>query len=103
MSLYAIWIRKLLTSCCIQLLVTKYRTAIAMTYRICSINEGGVKGIIPATIIKEMLRISKSLGGKGDITDLCDYVMGMSAGGIVGAALVVSEKERKLKFTQNKF
>ena len=63
-----------------------------MTYRICSISGGGVKGVIPVSIIKEMLGISKKLGGEGKITDICDHVVGTSVGGIIGAGLVVTEE-----------
>ena len=69
-----------------------------MAYRICSISGGGVRGIVPATIIKEMLTISKNKGGTGQINDLCDYVVGTSVGGIVGAGLVVSEDGQTPKF-----
>ena len=70
-----------------------------MAYRVCSISGGGVRGIIPATIIKEMLVISKNNEGTGKITDLCDYVVGTSVGGIVGAGLVASEDGESSKFT----
>ena len=62
-----------------------------MVYRICSISGGGVRGIIPATIIERMLNYSKSKGGKGNIADLCDHVVGTSIGGLIGAGLVVSK------------
>ena len=71
-----------------------------MAYRICSISGGGVRGIIPTTIIKEMLTISKSNGGAGKITDICDYVVGTSVGGIVGGGLVVKDGVNT-KFTPN--
>ena len=70
-----------------------------MVYRVCSISGEGVRGIIPATIIKEMLKISKSQGKDGDIRDLCDYIIGTSIGGIIGAGLVVSEDNKSPKFT----
>lgn len=70
-----------------------------MVYRVCSISGEGVRGIIPATIIKEMLKISKSQGKDGDIRDLCDYIVGTSIGGIIGAGLVVSEDNKSPKFT----
>jgi len=70
-----------------------------MVYRVCSISGGGVRGIIPATIIKEMLKISKSQGKDGDIRDLCDYIVGTSIGGIIGASLIVSEDNKSPKFT----
>lgn len=48
-------------------------------------------GVIPATMIQEMLKQSKVSGGTGNITDLCDYVVGTSVGGILGAGLVVTK------------
>lgn len=64
-----------------------------MVYRVCLISGDGIRGIIPATILKEMLSQSKKLGGKGDITDLCDYLVGISMGSVVGAGLVVPQNE----------
>jgi|APCry1669188879_1035177.scaffolds.fasta_scaffold16643_3 patatin-like phospholipase/acyl hydrolase len=72
-----------------------------MVYRVCSISGGGVRGIIPATIIKEMLKIAKAQGKEGKITDLCDYIIGTSIGGIIGAGLVVSENKSEPKFTSD--
>jgi len=54
-----------------------------MVYKICSFSGGGIRGIVPATIIQEMLEMSKKYGGSGKITDFCDHVVGTSAGGIV--------------------
>ncbi|MDA0939240.1 MAG: patatin-like phospholipase family protein [Proteobacteria bacterium] len=70
-----------------------------MVYRVCSISGGGVRGIIPAAIIKEMLSVAKDEGKEGKITDLCDYIIGTSIGGIIGAGLTVSENKLEPKFT----
>lgn len=70
-----------------------------MVYRVCSISGGGVRGIIPATVIKKMVEVSKSKGGKGDIRDICDYVIGTSVGGIVAAGLVASENKKSPRYT----
>jgi predicted acylesterase/phospholipase RssA len=70
-----------------------------MVYRLCSISGGGVRGIIPATIVKEMLEMSKAYNKTGTIQDLCDYVVGTSVGGILGAGLVVSKDGNNPIFT----
>lgn len=70
-----------------------------MVFKVCSFSGGGVRGIIPATITEEMLKISTENGGTGKITDLCDYVVGTSVGGIIAAGLVVSEDGQDPKYT----
>ncbi|MEQ9116542.1 MAG: patatin-like phospholipase family protein [Rickettsiales bacterium] len=52
--------------------------------RILSINGGGVKGIVPALILKE---IEKEAGRP--IQEIFDYVVGTSVGGIIATALSV--------------
>ena len=69
-----------------------------MVYKICSFSGGGIRGIVPATIIQEMLEMSKKYGGSGKITDLCDHVVGTSAGGIVAGGLAVSDNGENAKY-----
>lgn len=69
-----------------------------MVYKICSFSGGGIRGIVPATIIQEILEMSKKYGGSGKITDFCDHVVGTSAGGIVAAGLVVSDDKENAKY-----
>lgn len=70
-----------------------------MAYRVCIISGGGIRGIIPAVILNEMIEEAKSLGGKGNISDICDYVVGTSVGGIVGAGFVASRDGKTPLFT----
>jgi len=55
-------------------------------YRILSISGGGVRGIVPALILD---KISKTAGK--NITDLFDYVVGTSVGGILASGLTVKD------------
>lgn len=64
-------------------------------YRILAINGGGVKGIIPARVL-QAFSDSDALQDKKNITDLFDYVVGTSIGGIIAGGLTIpSDPENK--------
>lgn len=62
--------------------------------RVLVINGGGVRGIVPARILDEISVISKK-----NITDLFDYIIGTSIGGIEAIALTVPGEDGKPKYT----
>ena len=65
--------------------------------RVLVINGGGVRGIIPARILQELTTIA---GKEKNVTDLFDYIIGTSIGGIEAAALTIpSEDGRSPKYT----
>jgi predicted acylesterase/phospholipase RssA len=65
--------------------------------RVLVINGGGVRGIIPARILQELTTIA---GKEKNVTDLFDYIIGTSIGGIEAAALTIpSEDGRNPKYT----
>ena len=63
-------------------------------FRILSISGGGVRGIVPAEILANF----EELSGK-KITDMFDYIIGTSVGGILAAALTVPTKDGGLKYS----
>jgi len=66
-------------------------------YRVLVINGGGVRGIVPAKILQEMVKIS---GGK-EINELFDCIVGTSIGGIIAAALTVKGPDGNAKYKIN--
>lgn len=65
----------------------------AQKFRILSIDGGGLRGIIPVLILKEIERRS----GKR-ITDLFDMVAGTSTGGLIACGLTVSDDGKTPKY-----
>lgn len=63
--------------------------------RMLVINGGGVRGIIPAKIIKKLVDESN---GK-QINELFDYIIGTSIGGIIATALTVVDEDRNLRYS----
>lgn len=63
-------------------------------FRILSIDGGGLRGIIPVLILKEIERRS----GKR-ITDLFDMIAGTSTGGLIACGLTVSDDGKNPKYT----
>ena len=59
-------------------------------YKILSINGGGVRGLIPAKIIKAITDKTKK-----PIHESFDYIVGTSAGGIIALSLTVANKNGK--------
>lgn len=66
----------------------------ANTFRILSIDGGGLRGIIPVLVLKEIERRT----GKR-IADLFDMVAGTSTGGLITCALVVSDDGKTSKYS----
>ncbi|MDX2360756.1 MAG: patatin-like phospholipase family protein [Crocinitomicaceae bacterium] len=69
--------------------------------RILSLDGGGIRGIIPATIMKyveEQLQI-KDNNPDARIADYFDLVAGTSTGGILSCLYLTPDKDRKVKFT----
>lgn len=66
----------------------------ARTIKILSIDGGGIRGIIPATILAE---IEKRTGKP--IHKLFDLIAGTSAGGIVALGLTCPDENKKAKYT----
>lgn len=63
--------------------------------RVLSINGGGVKGLVPAKILKEIVVAS----GDKPIHELFDYIIGTSIGGILATALTVTNKNGDLIYS----
>lgn len=64
------------------------------SFRILSIDGGGVRGIIPAVVLSEIERIT----GRS-IADLFDLMAGTSTGGILACALAIPGPEGQSKYT----
>ena len=65
--------------------------------RILSIDGGGIRGIIPATIIKYAEEYLKKKRPKTTIADHFDLIAGTSTGGILTGIYLTPEKENKNK------
>ncbi|MBD8487385.1 patatin-like phospholipase family protein [Echinicola sp. CAU 1574] len=67
--------------------------------RILSIDGGGIRGIIPATILNEIeKKIQLKTGNKNSkLADYVDFVAGTSTGGILACALLTPSKESPSK------
>ena len=63
-------------------------------YRILTLDGGGVKGLISATILKKM---QEAMGGV-PLTKMFDFVIGTSTGGIIALAIGMPDKDRNPKF-----
>src|SRR5690349_5193892 len=61
-------------------------------YRVLTLHGGGIRGIINARILQEL----EEKSGK-PITELFDYIIGTSIGGIIAAGLTVPSDEDKTK------
>lgn len=74
-------------------------------YRILVINGGGVKGIIPATILHSMSSISglpiPDDPNTSQTDGLFDYIIGTSIGGILAAAYTATDSFGNLKFNSS--
>lgn len=66
----------------------------AQKFRILSIDGGGLRGLIPVLILKEMERRS----GRR-ITELFDLISGTSTGGLIAAGITVSDNGKDPKYT----
>jgi len=66
----------------------------ATKFRILSLDGGGLRGIIPVLVLKEIERRS----GKR-ITDLFDMVAGTSTGGLIACGMMVSDDGKSSKYT----
>ncbi|XP_022743775.1 patatin-like protein 2 [Durio zibethinus] len=67
---------------------------------ILSIDGGGVRGIIPATIVAFLeLQLQKLDGDKARIADYFDFIAGTSTGGLVTAMLTSPNDENQPMFT----
>jgi patatin-like phospholipase/acyl hydrolase len=64
--------------------------------KVLAIDGGGVRGIIPAVIIKAI----EDKAGK-PISELFDYIAGTSIGGVLGACYVVSKKDGSHLYTSD--
>ncbi len=53
-----------------------------MSIRILSIDGGGIRGLFPATILRQL---EKDLGKK--VTDVFDVIIGSATGGIIATAI----------------
>lgn len=64
------------------------------TIRILSIDGGGIRGIIPATILVAFEKMLKVCSGNGDarIADYIDLIAGTSTGGILVALYICPDK-----------
>jgi uncharacterized protein len=67
--------------------------------RILSLDGGGIRGVIPATILtwveKELQRLSGNPDAK--LADFFDMIVGTSTGGLIGCFLLVPDSENPLK------
>jgi predicted acylesterase/phospholipase RssA len=63
-------------------------------YRVLAINGSGVRGIVPASILKELVSVSKR-----PIHKWFDFVIGTSIGGIIAVALTVKDENGKPRYT----
>lgn len=63
-------------------------------FRILSIDGGGLRGVVPVLILRE---IERRTGKK--ITDLFDMVAGTSTGGLIACGLTVSDNGKDPKYT----
>jgi patatin-like phospholipase/acyl hydrolase len=61
--------------------------------RVLALSGGGIRGIVECVILKKIVRLS----GK-KFEELFDYVIGTSAGGMLGAALTVKDNDGKAKY-----
>jgi len=66
-------------------------------YRVLIINGGGVRGIIPAKIINEIVKVADK-----PIHELFDCIIGTSIGGIIAAALTVKGEDNKPLYNSDK-
>lgn len=66
----------------------------AQKFRILSIDGGGLRGLVPVLILKEMERRS----GRR-ITDMFDLISGTSTGGLIAAGITVSDNGKDPKYT----
>lgn len=64
-------------------------------FRILSIDGGGLRGIVPALVLKQL---QAQLGNR-PITDLFDLITGTSTGGLLAVALTASEDGLKPKYS----
>ena len=71
------------------------------TIRILSIDGGGIRGIIPGTILQYLEeQIRKQTGnGKAKISDYFDLMAGTSTGGILSLALLCPDSKGKAKYS----
>ena len=63
-------------------------------YRVLTLDGGGVKGLISATILKKM---QEAMGGI-PLTKMFDFVIGTSTGGIIALAIGMPDKNRNPMF-----
>ena len=63
-------------------------------HRILSVNGGGVRGLVPAKIIEEIIKKAQK-----PIHELFDYVVGTSAGGLIAISLTVKDENGNPKYS----
>jgi uncharacterized protein len=68
--------------------------------RILSIDGGGIRGVLPAVIIREIEnRLSEKTGKKEYIADYFDLIAGTSTGGILTACYLTPNEHQRPKFS----
>jgi uncharacterized protein len=72
-----------------------------MKLRVLSIDGGGIKGVVPATILQYLENKIKDITGdsKIKISDYIDFVSGTSTGSILGAGMLTPNEKGKAKYT----
>ncbi len=71
-----------------------------MSFRVLSIDGGGIRGIIPSTILLHLEQeIKKQYGTDKDISDYFDLMVGTSTGGILALTLCIADENGKQKYS----
>lgn len=64
------------------------------SYRVLTINGGGVRGLVPAKILHKLSSVANK-----NITDLFDYIIGTSVGGIIAVSLTAKGSDGGPKYS----
>jgi len=72
-----------------------------MKLRVLSVDGGGIKGVVPATILQYLENKIKDITGdcKIKISDYIDFVSGTSTGSILGAGILIPNEKGKAKYS----